>query len=310
MTSSYKRLSKRAKEFLASGESKLVDYKERVKGLHAEDLVAFANSADGGAILLGVREERGKDGTQHGEPIGHPIDDDTRLQIMGKALSCSPPVQIEIVIENLDAKPFYRLEIPSGAHKPYATNGGTYKIRENGRNNSILPEQLLKLFLEREGEEFTRRFSNATSKLDSQMASALGSVQGLEAIITSKIEEIGGTLGWAEYKASDAADTIETVQSYVVSLVNESRKQTQRLRAVSRKVAADDPVRKAARDETLEYLIAELKKKPAALAAALEGQSLSISLTGDAAAELTKDELNEVLAEAVKALTAEKKDDS
>lgn len=310
VTSSYKKISKRAKELLASGEGKHVDYKERVKGLHAEDLVAFANSAEGGAILIGVRDASGEDGAQYGEPVGHPIDDDSRLQIMGKALSCSPPIQIEIAIENLDVKPFYRLEIPSGAHKPYATNGGTYTIRENGRNNPILPEQLLNVFLEREAEEFTRRFTEATTKLDSQMASALGSVQDLEHIITSKIEEIGRTLGWAEYKASDAADTIETVQSHAAALIKESRKQTQRLRAISRKVEADDPVRREAREEILKDLLEELKQKPDILAAALKGKSLSMSLTGDAVAELSEEELNNVFAEAVKVLATEKKGDS
>lgn len=142
------------------------------------------------------------------------------------------------------------------------------------------------------------------------MASALSSVQDLEHIITSKIEEIGSTLGWAEYKASDAADTIETVQSYTAALVQESRKQTQRLRAISRKVEADDPVRREARQEIMKYLLEELKQKPDILAAALKGKPLSLSLTGDAVAELTEGELNDLLAEAVKALAAEKKSDS
>ena len=310
MASSYRKLSKRAKELLASGESKVVDYKERVKGLHAEDLVAFSNSAEGGAILLGVREASENSGAQYGEPIGHPIDDDTRLQILGKALSCSPPVQIEIVIENLGANPFYRIEIPSGSNKPYATNGGTYKIREDGRNNPLLPEQLLRMFLEREAEEFNRRFSESTSKLTSDMSRALGSVQDLEHIITAKIEEMGSSLGWAEYKASDAADVIETVQAYVASLIKETRKQTQRLRAVSRKVEADDPVRQSAREETFAYLIEELKKKPDLLARVLKGEPFSISLTGDAAAELSKQEISEVFIEAAKALAKEVKNGS
>ena len=80
MRSSFKRISKRAQQLLTSGESRFVDYKERVKGLHADDLVAFANSIDGGAILIGIQEATAADGTQIGEPIGHPVDDDTRLQ--------------------------------------------------------------------------------------------------------------------------------------------------------------------------------------------------------------------------------------
>jgi ATP-dependent DNA helicase RecG len=189
-------ISKRARTLLSGGESKDVDYKEKVKGLHAEDLVAFANSENGGAILIGVREVAGHDGKQKGEPIGHPIDDDSRLQIMGKALSCSPPGQVEVFVENLGHLPFFRVEIPSGAHRPYATNSGTYKIREDGRNNPLLPEQLLKMFLEREGEEFRARFSEATGQLESRMTEALGLVENLEYVISGKIEDIGSSLGW------------------------------------------------------------------------------------------------------------------
>jgi predicted HTH transcriptional regulator len=52
----YSGISKRAKTLLKSGETREVDYKENTRGLHAEDLVAFANSPSGGAILLGVEE--------------------------------------------------------------------------------------------------------------------------------------------------------------------------------------------------------------------------------------------------------------
>lgn len=84
-------ISKGARDLLTAGEGKDVDYKEQVRGLHAEDLVAFANSEHGGAILVGIREISGHNTKQKGEPIGLVIDDDSRLQIMGKALSCSPP---------------------------------------------------------------------------------------------------------------------------------------------------------------------------------------------------------------------------
>ena len=83
MPSSYKKISKRAQKLLSSGENKLVDYKEKVQGSHAEDLVAFANSDTSGAILIGVREKMTPDGNQIGEPIGHPMDDATRLQLNG-----------------------------------------------------------------------------------------------------------------------------------------------------------------------------------------------------------------------------------
>ena len=98
----YKRITKRSRDLLASGEGKYVDYKESVKGVHADDFVAFANSPEGGALLIGVEEITGANGVQRGRPIGCTVDDKARLQIMGKALSCSPAVQIELFIENTD----------------------------------------------------------------------------------------------------------------------------------------------------------------------------------------------------------------
>lgn len=304
--SSYQGISKRAKELLSSGENKSVDYKEKVNGLHAEDLVAFANSANGGAILIGVRETEHPNGTQKGEPLGHAIGDETRLQIMGKALSCSPPIQIEIYVENHDHLPFYRIEIPSGTHKPYSTSSGTYKIREDGRNNPLHPEPLLKMFLERESEEFRRRFSEATNKLESRMSEALASVNNLEQVISRKIEEIGSSLGWAEYKAGDAVDTIETVKAQVSSLASETHKQTQRLRAIARKVEANDPVRQKVEKEFAENLIEKIKEDPKVLEAVKKGEQLSVSLSGDAAEELDQDDINRLFAEAVKKITGKK----
>lgn len=300
--STYKRITKRAPELLESGEGKEVDYKESVKGVHADDFVAFANSKDGGVLLLGVEEISGANGLQKGRPIGCSVDDKARLQIMGKALSCSPAVQIELFVENSESKPFFRIEIPSGAHKPYATSNGTYKIREDGRNNPLMPEALLKMFIEREGEEFRTRFSEGTGKLELRMEEASATVEGLEQVISSKIEEIGSTLGWAEYKASDAADTIETVEAKVYSISNEQQKQSLRIKALIEKTGSSDPVKEKAEAETLEFLKAKLEEDPSLLEAAKNGNSLSVSLTGDAAKELTKEDLNRLFSQALREL--------
>jgi predicted HTH transcriptional regulator len=296
-------ISKRARELLSSGENKFVDYKVSVKGLDAEDLVAFANSKHGGTILIGVREVRAADGRQIGEPVGHPVDDATRLQIMGKALSCSPPVQIEVIIENLNSKPFHRLEIPSGSQKPYATSSGTYKIREHGRNDPLRPEQLLTIFLEREGEEFQKRFKEATARLDKRMVEALRSVEKLGEDISSEIAEIGSTLGWAEYKAGDAANTIEVVQQRVVALFLEANKQTRRLRAIAKKVDAKDPIRQEAEDAFRKHIMDKLTKSPELINAAREGKTLSLELEGEFAAELDEEAVKRLFKEAVDALS-------
>ena len=165
------------------------------------------------------------------------------------------------------------------------------------------------MFLEREGEEFSRRFTEATSRLDERMANALSSVEKLEDVISSKIEEIGSTLGWAEFKVSDAADTIETVQSQVASLVREARKQTQRLRAIVRKVDAEDPVKQEEEEDVRKKLAEKLKEDPQLLRAIIKGKpSVSIEMVGTA--ELDEDDLKRLLAEVAKALSHEGKDHS
>lgn len=299
----FKTLSRRARSLLAAGENKDVDYKANVKGLHAEDLVAFANSSSGGAILIGVEEVSATDGIHKGSPIGCTVDDQSRLQIMGKALACSPAVQVELFVENTSDKAFFRIEIPSGSHKPYCSGGGTYKIREDGRNVPLLPEALLKMFLDREGEEFRSRFSQATEGLESIMTDAAVSAEGLEHVISSKIEEIGGTLGWAEYKATDAADTIETVQAKVYALAREQRKIAKRLRSLIASSDVVDPVKADAENEVLDYLKEKLQDDPALVEALQQGQSLSMQLTGDAAEELNQDDMNRLFRQAVKEVT-------
>lgn len=297
---SFKSLSQRAKSLLAAGENKDVDYKANVKGLHAEDLVAFANSPNGGAILIGVEETETSHGIHKGSPIGCIVDDQSRLQIMGKAIACSPAVQIELFVENTSHKAFFRIEIPSGSHKPHCSGGGTYKIREDGRNVPLLPNVLLKMFLDREGEEFRSRFSLATEGLESIMSDAVASAGDLEHLISSKIEEIGSSLGWAEYKASGAADTIETVQAKVYTLAHEQQKLAKRLKALVGSSDVIDPVKADVEREVLAYLKEQLKGDPAIVEAVRQGKQLSVQLTGDAATELNKGDLDRLFRQAAK----------
>lgn len=301
--SNFQNISKKARSLLSSGESKSVDYKIKLAGLHPDDLVAFANSKNGGTILIGVREISGRGGKQEGEPIGHPIDDKSKLQIMGKALSCSPPIQIEIFVENIADRAFYRIEIPSGANKPYSTSSGTYKIREDGHNIPLLPEPLLRIFLEQEAAEFKLRFAEATRELESGMSDALGLVEQLEQVISMKIEDIDHSIGSAESRAGDAADTILTVWRQVHLLTSEVEKQTQRLKAIALKVEAGDPIKQKAEKEALQLIIQGLKKNPTK-----KGKSTSISFSGEGAEELDQEDIERLVATAQKKLRSEESD--
>src|SRR5262249_32811883 len=96
-------LSPRAKELLGRPEGVDVDWKRDNK-LDPEDLVAFANSTDGGAILLGV-EEGDRTGRQAARICGCRIGDGAVLEVMNKAKDCLPPIEVHVYTENLADKP-------------------------------------------------------------------------------------------------------------------------------------------------------------------------------------------------------------
>jgi hypothetical protein len=174
-----------------------VDFKESLAGLEAEDLVAFANSKAGGTILIGVREGKGPDGRQVPRIIGSRVGDREKLTILSKAQSCRPPVPVRVVVENLDAKPLFRIEIPTGPNKPYCTSGGTYSVRGDGRREPLLAERLLALFVERENEVFVKRFQEAAQSLE-------GMLEGMSRDIEVKLEELQGSASGAEHAADSA----------------------------------------------------------------------------------------------------------
>lgn len=171
LKSEYNTLSARAKSLLERSETFDVEFKESVSGLESTDIVSFANSERGGTILIGIRETNSPKGQQRGEIIGCPIGDKDKLKILSKVSSCVPDIYVEIYVENLNSKPFFRIEIPSGVDKPYCTSGGTYKIRGDGITQNLNPTQLLNLFEAKESERFLRHFREAANVLETYLES-------------------------------------------------------------------------------------------------------------------------------------------
>ncbi|MBB6609601.1 ATP-binding protein [Pontibacter sp. Tf4] len=164
----YKGISPRAKALLAKEENLDVDFKSEVK-LDSEDLVAFANSDTGGTLLLGIEELRDAKSRQYTNIRGCTINDENKQKINAKAYSCIPHIEISIHAENISGIPFYRIEIPSGKSKPYCTQSGIYKIRKDGRNKALLPDELFHIFLEKESDNFLSNFKRATVELREEL---------------------------------------------------------------------------------------------------------------------------------------------
>jgi len=145
-------ISDRANWLLSKHEDFDVAFKKTISALESDDLVSFANSRNGGTILIGVNRIKYGSGRQRASLVGCPVGDRERLKILAKASQCVPPVPVSVFVENSADKPFYRIEVASGRTKPYCTSGGTYKIRGDGRNEMLYPAQLLALFLAGEGK--------------------------------------------------------------------------------------------------------------------------------------------------------------
>lgn len=174
----FRGISKRAREALARSEGFDVEFKQSLSGLEPEDIVAFANSEDGGMVLVGIEEIRKKAGVSTARVIGCQIGDKAKQTVLSRAQSCTPPVEIEVFVENTRVTPFFRIEIPSGKHKPYCTSGGTYKIRGDGRNKALPPGLLLSMFVEKESHQFLSRFRAAAEDMERELQEIKDDLQG------------------------------------------------------------------------------------------------------------------------------------
>lgn len=165
-TREYDGLSDRAAQILKSEEGLDIEYKQSLEALDISDIVAMANCETGGTIMVGIRDTQLKNGRQKGVIVGCRVGDKAKMQLISKINSIIPQMEVDIIIENARDKPFYRIEVPSGASKPYCTSSGIYKIRDDGYSKPMKPDMLLQLFLRKETFKFQSRFDRATDELE------------------------------------------------------------------------------------------------------------------------------------------------
>jgi len=156
------------KRLLEGSEGFDVDFKRNPEAVVSEDIVAFANSENGGTILIGVDEFNGHNEMQRGIIVGSEIGDQIKLGLLDKAFTCSPSVNIEITFENVNSsKPIIRIDIPSSDKKPHCTPKGVYKVRGDGKNEPILPDKLLEYFINENNElDIEDRLEKIEKKID------------------------------------------------------------------------------------------------------------------------------------------------
>ena len=195
----FKGISERAASLLKCQEGMKVEFKESIKVLDQEDLVSFANSDQGGSILIGIIENKNKSGLQETTIKGCEIGDKPKLDILEKSKKCIPPIHVEIIYENeSNENHFIRIEIPSGNNKPYCTQKGIYKIRGDGQNQALTPERLLQMFLEKENESFMTRFKEAANNIDKRVRVLSNCLNDIDNKLTPLLEQFFKVFGKEE----------------------------------------------------------------------------------------------------------------
>lgn len=240
MKMEFETISEKAESLLNQEEGYEVDWKRSIVGLKAEDIVAFANSKNGGSILIGIEEIKDKDGKQQSKIYGCKGTDKEKMSIKQKALNCIPPVEMEIFKENTNEKLFYRLEIPSGKDKPYCTRKGIYKIRDDGHNKVINPEQLLLLFIELESDKFLTKFKEATKEIEDNLSDVSRDINESLNHLSDIVPQLADLEAYS-YLTEDILHYAEKTQDYVENIAADLNQNERRILTVMEHFNIEDP---------------------------------------------------------------------
>lgn len=275
-------LNRLTRELLAEGESGRSDFKRSPDGISADDLVAFANSEGGGHILAGVDEQMVAN-AQVGVVRGCDVSDAAILQVLNKAVSCIPPVSIDIYIENLEDKPILRIEVPPSQTKPHCTPKGIYCRRDGARNRPLHPSELLRLFLDSEASAFAARFEVAADRITEELGN-------LESSLDSSIKSMSDQLGWADHQLGDTESTLSAIQGLVAKLTVDTSDANSRLRTLFRQDKRDDPVRQRSRTTYVNKLIQKIREDESLFKHVVRGGKLNSPSLQPADSDITDDD--------------------
>lgn len=210
-SNSHKGITSDTRRLLNGLESLTVELKENVDGVKPDDLVAFANRKEGGTIFAGVKDNKHWD-----DPkaflveylVEQRLTDRAKRQLLEKAMSCIPPVQMQLSEENTAKISFIRIDVLPSKSWPHCTSSGKYVIREDGLNHALQPNQLLGMFLDREEGSFLSRYRAATDRFEQLFTNLEFNVESnlhdLNIELERSIEELSGRIGDA-FESSEGA---------------------------------------------------------------------------------------------------------
>ena len=289
-----KALSTLSRTLLAEGESERADFKRAAEGVNADDLVAFANTDAGGQILVGI-EEKTVDNTSIGTVIGCDVSDAAILQILNKAVSCTPPVSVNVFIENVNSKPILRIDVPSSATKPHCTPKGIYCRRDGSRNRPLYPTELLKVFLDTEARAFAERFEVAAERITNDL-------RKLEVTLDASISNMADQLGWADMQLDDTESKLGAILGYAHRIDEETDDISSRLRSLFRQDNRDDPIRLREYKKFVASLIEAIDQRDDLVRTLASGGKLTLASQEKTPRDLTEDDVQKALDEAMAAV--------
>ena len=277
-----KALSSISRALLAEGESEHADFKRSPDGVNVDDLVSFANTDDGGHILVGVDEQTVQN-AQVGVVRGCDVSDASVLQVLNKAVSCIPPISVDIFVENLNAKPILRIAVPSSTTKPHCTPKGVYCRRDGSRNRPLHPAELLNIFLDTEARAFAERFESAAGRIAEDLSN-------LEETLEGSIQNMANQLGWADSQLSDTDSKLGAILGYVHRLDQQIEGVRSRLRSLFQQDNRDDPVRNREFRKLVDGLVKEISDKKELLSAVTTRGTLTVTGEAKVPRDLSKDD--------------------
>ncbi len=286
------KLSKITRDLLAEGESARADFKRSPDGISVDDLVSFANSRSGGSILAGV-DERIANGVQTGVVRGCDASDASILQVLNKAVSCIPPVSINIYVENIAQNPILRVEIESSQTKPHCTPRGIYCIRDGARNRPLHPAELLRIFLDNEASEFAMRFESAAVRISNEL-------NDLEQSISKSISSMADQFGWAEYQLDETGDKLDSIQGIAAKAYLESEKANSRLKAIIEQDKREDPVKSKEKLQLFREIVRSIDNDPKLLRSVIAGKKMQLTVKKDAESDVIREDIDEIVEAALR----------
>lgn len=227
----YTQVSARARRLLdAGGESGRFEFKRDAKAVKAEVLVAAANWAalnpdkQKVTLLVGVDEHADPEtGVVTGKVVGLKDLHKDSETIQNYVRDTHPaPVDVRIVEEGTaTSTPFLRLEI-APTLPPHYDNAGRRVIRNNASTRPLVDDELLAIYLDREGARFEQRFAQTANHL-------LAGIYD----IASTVDDVAGTIGAVveamEGEVSDQLDALRASAWEAASDAEDSKSVAERI---------------------------------------------------------------------------------